>query len=79
MNVYQFHAAKPPTEAEQRPTTEVFKSAAGQSEGFKSRFASSGSFTSAQLEDGNDVDATSAPEAADPGVRSTFTAVRARM
>ena len=76
MNVYQFQAAKPPTEAEQRPTTDVFKSAAGQSEGFKSRFASTGNFTSAQLEEGADVDAT-APEAeAETGVRSTFSPPR---
>ena len=70
MNVYQFQAAKPPTEAEQRPTTDVFKSAAGQSEGFKSRFASSGNFTTAQLEEGADVDTTAAPEAAEAGVRN---------
>lgn len=50
----------------------MFKSAAGQSEGFKSRFASTGNFTSAQLEEGADVDAT-APEAeAETGVRSMF-------
>ena len=77
MNQYQFQAAKPPTEAEQRPTTDVFKSAAGQSEGFKSRFASTGNFTSAQLEEGADVDAT-APEEPDPGVRSMLAALITR-
>ena len=79
MNQYQFQAAKPPTEAEQRPTGAVFKSAAGQSEGFKSRFASTGNFTSAQLEEGADVDATAAPEEAEPGVRNILAALVARM
>ena len=79
MNQYQFQAAKPPTEAEQRPTGDVFKSAAGQSEGFKSRFASTGNFTSAQLEEGADVDATAAPEEAEPGVRNILAALVARM
>ena len=74
MNQYQFQAAKPPTEAEQRPTTDVFKSAAGQSEGFKSRFASTGNFTSAQLEEGADGDATAVPEEAEPGMRSVLAA-----
>ena len=74
MNQSQFHAKNPLTEAEQRPTTEVFKSAAGQSEGFKSRFASTGNFTSAQLEEGADVDAAGVPEEPEAGVRSMLAA-----
>lgn len=75
MNQSQFHAKNPLTEAEQRPTTEVFKSAAGQSEGFKSRFASTGNFTSAQLEEGADVDAAGVPEEPEAGVRSVLAAL----
>ena len=79
MNQSQFHVKNPLTEAEQRPTTEVFKSAAGQSEGFKSRFASTGNFTSAQLEKGADVDAAGVPEEPEAGVRSMLAALIARM
>ena len=75
MNQSQFNAKNPLTEAEQRPTTEVFKSAAGQSEGFKSRFASTGNFTSAQLEEGADVDAAGVPEEPEAGVRSVLAAL----
>ena len=63
----RFHAAAAPDEADLRSTADVFKSAAGQSEGFKARFETAGKFTSEQLDAGDDVDSAAAPEAAEPG------------
>lgn len=57
----QFHIAQP-SAAEQRPTSDVFKSAAAQGDSIKSRFASSGKFTSSQLETGEDLSAETAAE-----------------
>lgn len=63
----RFHAAAAPDEADLRSTADVFKSAAGQSEGFKARFETAGKFTSEQLDAGDDVNSAAAPEAAEPG------------
>ena len=57
----QFHIAQP-SAAEQRPASEVFKSAAAQGDAITSRFASSGKFTSTQLETGEDLSAETAAE-----------------